>query len=237
MADMSQSPLEFKKRFSVDNGSNFQFKANIAIKQLINYDNDKVKVRNSYRTSNIDRNSLTSLAIPRPKTKFELIVENLKDILMKFDLQGKANFKEKIEQIIYELISNSMYSYDESNGQNSDEIQFLKQYTSNCQLDEKLMDRSDTSLYKATTNNFKNSIICGRSQLIEINKFGVNFDVFSYAETYGKRNMFMNITNSALTYRDVNKLLKNTYLNNYLEKIWEGYNSQSEAFYHNVKSS
>lgn len=233
MANLHDSSIEIKKRFSVDNHSNFQFRANNAIKQLINYDTDKIKIRNSYRTSSIDRSSL-NLAISRPKTNFEKVVENLKEIMLKFKLEGKDKYKEKTEQVIYELISNTIYSYDDNNGENSEEILFLEQYTSGYILYDKQNERSDVKSYKSITIEFKNKIQDSKSHLIDIEQFGVNFDVFSYAEAHGRRSMYMNISNSALTYREVNKLLKTSYLHDHLEKLWEGYTTQPDAFYHNV---
>lgn len=237
MSDACHLNLDVKKRFSVDNhGGSFHFKANNVMKQLINYDTDKIKVRNSYRTSNIDRSSL-NLKLGPPKTKLEKVVENLKEIMYKFKAKGKENFHNKAKQVIYELLSsNTIYRYDDD-GANSKEIEFLEQYTSGCfiKLEDKL-ERADVSKYQTITVEIKNQFQpCLSLNLIKINDFGVNFDVFSYSEKVGRKNMFINIAVISFSYKEVNKLLKTTYLNDYLLKLWEGYTSQADAFYHNVR--
>lgn len=236
MSDSSHLNLDLKKRFSVDNhGGSFHFKANNVMKQLINYDTDKIKVRNSYRTSNIDRSSL-NLKIAPPKTRLEKVVENLREIMAKFKSKGNDKYQNKAKQVIYELLSsNTMYRYDDD-GANSKEIEFLEQYASGCPINlEEKKGRTNVNKYQTITVEIQNQISTQlNQQLIGLKEFGVNFDVFSYSDKVGRNSMFANVAVIAFTYRDVNKLLKTTYLNDFLNKLWEGYTSESEAFYHNV---
>jgi len=64
--------------------------------------------------------------------------------------------------------------------------------------------------------------------------FGVNFDVFSYADEVGRVFMLWQISLASFAYNDIYTMLNISYLENYIEELRLGYTSQPSAYYHNV---
>ena len=63
-------------------------------------------------------------------------------------------------------------------------------------------------------------------KLIDISEFGVNFDVFSYADKVGRVNMLRQVILSSFNYKDIISMLKTSYLDDYIEDLREGYTSE-----------
>jgi len=65
-------------------------------------------------------------------------------------------------------------------------------------------------------------------------RFGVRFDVFSYADEVGRIFMLKQVFQAAFSYKNIYNMLKTTYAENYIEELRIGYTKEPSAYYHNV---
>ena len=69
---------------------------------------------------------------------------------------------------------------------------------------------------------------------IDLSLFGVDFDVFAYAEKVGREHLMSHIFKSIMIYKDCISLLKTSYIDSFIEELRKGYTYEKGAFYHNV---
>jgi len=213
---------------------------------------------NIYNSANLNKgNSIKD----SPKTNIERIMERLKEIAKEFKELGKPEFVEKTNWIITEISLNKMYKFDESlrefeflknyypetlsiNGRsqssksiNKNEITIKKCKSIVAKEIETGISRGQTIKSENSNSLFEKSYFSFEDKLLEpldIKTFGVNFDVFSYGEKIGRKNLVKQIALSAFTYKDIHFLLNSNKLIDNLEEVRLGYSSEPNAFYHNV---
>lgn len=161
---------------------------------------------------------------PTPTTNIEKVVEFLNEIIEEFDIKKDTTMRNKASYVMNEIISHKMYNYEPSTSK--EHMNFFQLYSSN--IEDSIISNKkeeDKLCLKENKPNFT---------LINIEEFGVEFDVFSYAEKVGRLNMLKQVSISAFAYKGLMQLLKTEYLENYLEEIRQGYTSEEHAYYHNV---
>lgn len=84
-------------------------------------------------------------------------------------------------------------------------------------------------------SNISNDSKFNKLSLLDVSKFGYDFDVFAYEEEVGKKYFFRQITVSALKFNNVIDLLKDSFLDNFIEELRVGYSCNPNAYYHNVR--
>lgn len=202
--------------------------------------NNNIRVKASnYYTSNVVRSNLTLKATP--KTNFEKVIETIRDIQTKFDIDEKKALKHKSQIVINELLSNKMYRFEHKGEIDSEQHLFFSLYTSDYNtssekiaiLEGNLDEPSKSSLF-ATTEILNAKRVFNIRKAVYISSFGVRFDVFSTADEIGRHNMFHSIANASFGYKEVYKILKTSYLDDFIEELRKGYTSEADAFYHNV---
>jgi len=161
---------------------------------------------------------------PTPTTNIEKVVEFLNEIIEEFDIKKDTAMKNKASYVMNEIISHKMYNYEPTTSK--EHMNFFQLYSSN--IEDSIVSikkEEDKIILKENKPNFT---------LINIEEFGVEFDVFSYADKVGWLNMLKQVSLSAFAYKGLMKLLKIEYLENYIEEIRLGYTSEEHAYYHNV---
>lgn len=236
--------LESHKRNSIDHPfiKLDNKKLTLKVNNVVSRNGDSnIRVRTSnYYTSNVVRSNLTLK--DTPKTHFEKVIETIRDIQTKFEMKGNKVLKNKSQIVINELLSNKMYRFEHKGEVDSEQHLFFSLYTTDYNTTyEKVVvlegksDEPSKGLLYATTeilNPSKRTVNLRKA--VQISSFGVKFDVFSIADEIGKHNMFHSVANASFGYKDVYKILKTSYLDDFIEEIRKGYTSESEAFYHNV---
>ena len=187
-----------------------------------------------------------------PRTNLEKVIETLNDIAEEFEILQMEEYKNKTEWVMKEILSNKMYKYDTKSQHSRDDNKFFQLYSQDFDEDEHKISNSsilkedereydDESQLSQESNQFVIEIkppTSGYSTKslftpIDLSTFGVNFDVFQYAEKVGRENLMSNVFKSVMSYKDCNNLLKSTYIDNFIEELRKGYTTEKDAFYHN----
>jgi hypothetical protein len=189
---------------------------------------------------------------PTPRTNLEKVIETLNDIAEEFEILEMEEYKNKTEWVIKEILSNKMYKYDTKSQNSKDDNKFFQLYCQDFDEDENKI--SNSSILKEDEREYddESQLSQERSQFviqikppsvttstlslfkpIDISSFGVNFDVFEYAQRVGRENLMSNIFKSVLSYKECSNLLKSSYVDNFIEELRKGYTSEKDAFYHN----
>jgi hypothetical protein len=68
---------------------------------------------------------------------------------------------------------------------------------------------------------------------LKLNTFGPDFDLFSYSKKVSRETVLFNVSKPIFTYKDINKFLKSSKMQDYVNEIRIGYTNEN-AFYHSV---
>ncbi len=216
----------FKKKISFNDFKKLEF--NLTVTQPKNADS-KLKPSPFIQIESSNSNIHVSLnEPPTPKTNIEKVVELLNDIVDEFDSKKNKEFSEKASFVLNEILSNKMYNFEK--GTTKEHLNFFQLYSSNYDENALSSRREDDLLQeKKVTKKFD------EVKLINIKSFGVFFDVFSYADQFGRKNLLRQVMISSLQHKNILNLLKTSYLDDYIEDLRLGYTSEEGAFYHNVR--
>jgi hypothetical protein len=71
---------------------------------------------------------------------------------------------------------------------------------------------------------------------LKFQNFGPEFDLFSYAEKFNSNSdrVLFNVVKPIFTYKDINKFLKYSKMQDYVNEIRIGYTMNENAIYHSV---
>lgn len=187
------------------------------------------EILNKSNKSNYQINILQPIT---PKTNIERVVEILNEIADEFEKMNNVQFHAKSKFVINEIVSNKMYNFDDSTSK--EHMNFFNIYSSNIN-EEQLSHRQRKNDESDCVDKTKRmTFLYEDLKLIEISEFGVNFDVFSYADKVGRVNLLRQVFLSSFNHKDLISMLKTSYLDDYIEELREGYTSEKGAFYHNV---
>ena len=70
---------------------------------------------------------------------------------------------------------------------------------------------------------------------LKFHTFGPEFDIFAYAQKVEKETVLFNVVKPIFTYKDINKFLKSSKIQDYVNEIRIGYTMNENALYHCVK--
>ena len=68
----------------------------------------------------------------------------------------------------------------------------------------------------------------------KIEDLGPEFDVFDYAEKYGRENLLLNVSHPIFHYKNINKFIDFYNFPDFINQLRIGYTSSPDAFYHSV---
>lgn len=183
-----------------------------------------------------------------PRTNIEKVIEILKEISDEFDLDEDYDFKAKTQWVIKEIVSNKMFKFEENSDTSKEQNMLFQLYSPD--FEENTVQKLNTSELSINEEdleedkeNYNIMINCPKAvkddkilPYIPLEKFGVRFDVFEYAEKASHEKMLYQVFNSSLSYKDISSLLKETCIAPFIEELRLGYTSEAGAFYHNVRN-
>lgn len=192
-----------------------------------------------------------ALPLTTPRTNIEKVIEILKEISDEFDLDEDYEYKGKTQWVIKEIVSNKMFKFEENSDTSKEQNMLFQLYSpdfeentvqklnsSEISIKDEDLERHDHEIenFKIEINSpiLSNTIDNNNMPLIPLEKFGVYFDVFEYAENFSRENMLIQVFNSAMAYKDIYSLLKTSCVPSFIEELRIGYTSEVGAFYHNV---
>lgn len=228
--------------------------------EIGNYDKNRLLPLANFRNFNNKTADLTlstkqtPFLSTTPRTNLERVIETLNDIADEFNSNNNTEYKLKTKWVIKEILSNKMYKYETRSQNSKEENRLLQLYSPDFDEEFEVKLNQSNSLKEVDKeyeednqiseegNQFvikiKEPIKSSPTQTlvkpIQLSSFGVNFDVFSYAETVGRVNLMSSVFKSVMSYKDCYSLLKTSYVDNYVEGLRKGYTSEKGAFYHNV---
>lgn len=196
----------------------------------------------------LNYNSEMSKAVPMttPRTNIEKVIETLKEISDEFDLDEDYDFKAKTQWVIKEIVSNKMFKFEENSDTSKEQNMLFQLYSPDFEENTvQKMNNSELSIndddLEEEKENFNIVINCPKTikeekvlPYIPLDSFGVNFDVFEYAEKASREKMLYQVFNSCLSYKDISSLLKEDCIAPFIEELRLGYISEPGAYYHNV---
>jgi hypothetical protein len=69
---------------------------------------------------------------------------------------------------------------------------------------------------------------------LKLHSFGPEFDIFTYALKIERESVLFNVAKPIFTYKDINKFLKSSKIQDYINEIRIGYTMNENALYHSV---
>lgn len=204
--------------------------------------------------------TLSNTHVPKvastPKTNLEKVIETLYDISHEFQNANNPEYSNKTKWAIKEILANKMYKYETKSENSKEENKLLQLYSpgfnedeeislENKSLKETVKEYEDDTLHD-NPNEGDKFIISIKSpnkipamtlplfKPIDLHSFGVEFDVFTYAEKIGREHLMSHIFKSIMIYKDCISLLKTSFIDSFIEELRKGYTQEKGAYYHNV---
>lgn len=176
---------------------------------------------------------------PKPITKLEKIINIMQKINIKLNEYKEESLAEEAEWAINELLKGQLFSYsnednsilNKSKFENDQEHMFLNHFYFNQNINPEIQLFETISPIEPSSPSLISS---SKLQNIKFDEFGPNFDIFNYSDMIGREKVLLTITKQIFSYKDLNKFIKNSIIDDFLAEIRLGYTLNQSAIYHNV---
>lgn len=205
------------------------------IRKVVIKHNSSINISKKDESSSNITNNLLKVKTISSNNVINKIIDNYDDDNNDKKKEEANYLKEKSQDILDENNKEIKNNSDNINKAQINTQSIDKDKSVKTEVIKRLSDRRQSTIKKLKRTS---SILIGEKLIkpLDIKDFGVNFDVFSYAEEVGRIYLIKQVSIAAFNYREVYGLLKTSYFENYFEEIRKGYTQEEFAFYHNVRN-